>query len=30
LEWWRVLSGRKEARVKESAFVASRFAAEEI
>ncbi len=30
LEWWRVLSGRKEARVKETPFIASRFAAEEI
>jgi carbon starvation protein len=30
LEWWCVLSGRKAARVKESPFVASRFAAEEI
>jgi carbon starvation protein len=30
LEWWRVLSGRKEPRVKESPFVASRFAAEEV
>jgi carbon starvation protein len=29
LEWWRVLSGRKEARVQESPFVASRFAGEE-
>jgi hypothetical protein len=29
LEWWRVLSGRKEALAKESPFVASRFAAEE-
>ena len=29
LEWWRVLSGRKEARVKESAFVVSRFVGEE-
>ncbi|HEY1272427.1 MAG TPA: hypothetical protein VGF08_10605, partial [Terriglobales bacterium] len=29
LEWVRVLSGRKEARVKEAAFVATRFAAEE-
>jgi carbon starvation protein len=28
-EWVRVLSGRKEARVKESPFVSSRFAAEE-
>ena len=29
LEWWRVLSGRKEARVKESSFVISRFVGEE-
>jgi carbon starvation protein len=29
LEWSRVLSGRKEARVKESPFVATRFAVEE-
>ena len=29
LEWWRVLSGQKEARVKESPFVASRFAEKE-
>jgi carbon starvation protein len=29
LEWWRVLSGRKQARVKESPFVATRFAARE-
>jgi carbon starvation protein len=30
LEWVRVLSGRKAARVKESPFVATRFAAEEV
>ena len=29
LEWTRVLSGKKEARVKESPFVATRFAIEE-
>ena len=29
VEWSRVLSGRKQARVKESPFVATRFAAEE-
>ena len=29
LEWWRVLSGRREARVKESLFVASRFVGED-
>ncbi len=29
LEWARVLSGRKQSRVKETAFVATRFAAEE-
>jgi carbon starvation protein len=29
LEWWRVLSGRKDARVKESPFIVSRFAADE-
>jgi len=29
MEWARVLLGKKEARVKEAPFVASRFAAEE-
>ena len=29
VEWARVLSGRKQARVKESPFVATRFATEE-
>ena len=29
LEWWRVLSSRKEARVQDSAFVVSRFVGEE-
>ena len=29
VEWVRVLSGRKQARVKESPFVATRFATEE-
>jgi hypothetical protein len=29
VEWMKVLSGRQQARVKESPFVATRFAAEE-